>query len=140
MNTGVYIYLDFTHLELIAPHHRYVLYSVRASKIFTNLSSNVPHKSVPEKRILTKETKKLCQSVVCKYNGLINRDRIDTRIFPREARAEGPRVARLINQSERRSERSESRANSSEKYIYIHIRKLRYFKDDLMACGSNHNF
>ena len=36
-------------------------------------------------------------------------------------RAEGPSVARLINQSVRRPERSESRANSSEKYIYIHI-------------------
>ena len=32
-----------------------------------------------------------------------------------------PREARLINQSGRRPERSESRANSSEKYIYIHI-------------------
>ena len=32
-----------------------------------------------------------------------------------------PREARLINQSVRRPERSESRANSSEKYIYIHI-------------------
>ena len=42
-------------------------------------------------------------------------------IIPREARAEGPSVARLINQSGRRPERSESRANSSEKYIYIHI-------------------
>ena len=38
-------------------------------------------------------------------------------IIPREARAEGPSVARLINQSGRRPERSESRANSSEKYI-----------------------
>ena len=42
-------------------------------------------------------------------------------IVPREARAEGPSVARLINQSGRRPERSESLANSSEKYIYIHI-------------------
>ena len=42
-------------------------------------------------------------------------------LVPREARAEGPSVARLINQSGRRPERSESRANSSEKYIYIHI-------------------
>ena len=32
-----------------------------------------------------------------------------------------PCEARLINQSGRRPERSESRANSSEKYIYIHI-------------------
>ena len=32
-----------------------------------------------------------------------------------------PREARLINQSGRRPEGSESRANSSEKYIYIHI-------------------
>ena len=32
-----------------------------------------------------------------------------------------PREARLINQSGRRPERSESRANSSEKYIYIHV-------------------
>ena len=32
-----------------------------------------------------------------------------------------PREARLINQSGRRPERSESRANLSEKYIYIHI-------------------
>ena len=32
-----------------------------------------------------------------------------------------PREARLINQSGRRPERSESRAHSSEKYIYIHI-------------------
>ena len=38
-------------------------------------------------------------------------------MIPREARAE----ARLINQSGRRPEHSESRANSSEKYIYIHI-------------------
>ena len=44
-----------------------------------------------------------------------------TFVIPREARAEGPSVARLINQSGRRPERSESRANSSEKYIYIHI-------------------
>ena len=42
-------------------------------------------------------------------------------IVPREARTEGPSVARLLNQSGRRPERSESRANSSEKYIYIHI-------------------
>ena len=32
-----------------------------------------------------------------------------------------PREARLINQSGRMPDRSESRANSREKYIYIHI-------------------
>ena len=37
-----------------------------------------------------------------------------------------PREARLINQSGRRPERSESRANSSEKYIYIHIYRGYY--------------
>ena len=43
-------------------------------------------------------------------------------IIPREPRAEGPSVARLINLSAEPKVRAElSRANSSEKYIYIYI-------------------
>ena len=46
-------------------------------------------------------------------------------IIPREARAEGPSVARLINLSGRRPAegraRELSRANSSRTYIYIYV-------------------
>ena len=42
-------------------------------------------------------------------------------IIPREARAEGPSVARLLNLSGRTCiARRLSRANSSEKYLYIY--------------------
>ena len=85
-----------------------------------NLSScvHVLHKTlnlVISRRCFAEDGKEMYQSVQCTYRASV------LLIKTIEARAEGPSVARLINQSGRRPERSESRANSSEKYIYIHI-------------------
>ena len=56
------------------------------------------------------------------------------KIFPREARAEGPSVARLINLSGRAEL---SRANSSEKYIYIYIYIYVSLKVSVMLPGNS---
>ena len=45
-----------------------------------------------------------------------------------------PREARLINQSGRRPERNKSRANSSEKYIYIHITGVEILLGESAQC------
>ena len=68
-------------------------------------------------------------------------DRAFFRLFPREARAEGPSVARLINLSGRRPAegraRELSRENSSRTYIYIYVCMFIYFREGVRILPSN---